>query len=259
MNRAKIVFLLLVASLVIPLGLFFVKPHDPNGRLLVYCAAAMRKPVAAIADRYREKYGVKVELQFAGSGTLLGNIEASATGDLYIAADASYIEIARDRGLVVEALTVCQLTAGLVVKAGNPLGITSLADLRDRPDLRIVLANPEAASVGKFGQQVLRDAGMWEAVSAATLAMKPTVNELANDIKLGAADVAIVWDALAAQYPELEFVHVPEFDAQRKHVTIGVLASAGSATEALRFARYLTTAEGKAQFLKYGFRWEVAE
>ncbi len=263
MNRAKLIFLLLIASLVGPIAIMVMVPTKRDGDLFVYCAAGMRKPMAAIATRYEEEYGVKVDLQFAGSGTLLGNLEASGKGDLYLAADASYIDIAREKRLVEESLPAAKLTAGLLVPKGNPLGLTSLADLRDRPDLRIVLANPEAASAGKFTKKVLSKAGLWGEISARVLSMKPTVNDLANDLKLGAADVAIAWDALGGQYPELDFVHVPEFDAERKTVTIGLLATARVPAEALRFARYATARDrGLENFAAHGFdvlegdKWE---
>ncbi|MFP6873972.1 MAG: molybdate ABC transporter substrate-binding protein [Verrucomicrobiales bacterium] len=255
MNRAKIVFLILVASLVLPLGFILLNPAQKGTPLLVYCAAGMRKPMVVIADNYEEQYGVKVDLQFAGSGTLLANAEASRSGDLYLAGDLSYIEIAREKELVKEAIPICGLTAGLAVQKGNPLGLSSLLDLRDRADLRIVIANPEAASIGRFTKKILSKAGLWDAVSSRALAMKPTVNEVANDVKLGAAEVAVIWDAVAKQYPELEFIHVPEFDAETQTVAIGILDSAEVPADALRFARYASARDqGLKHFKKFGYK-----
>ncbi len=250
MNRAKIAFLLLVSSLVLPLGFILFMPAQKGQPLLVYCAAGMRKPMTAIAKSYEEQYGIKVNLQFAGSGILLSNVASSSSGDLFLAADLSYIEIAREKNLLKEAIPTCLLTAGLVVQKGNPLGISSLLDLRDRADLRIVIANPEAASAGKFTKKILSQAGLWQAVSARILAMKPTVNEVANDVKLGAADVAIIWDAVAKQYQDLEFINVPEFDLEPKTVAIGILNSAKVPADALRFARYVSARDKGLEIFK---------
>ena len=255
MNRAKIVFLILVGSLVFPLGFILLTPANKGAPLLVYCAAGMRKPMTAIAKSYEDQYGVKVNLQFAGSGVLLSNVASSRSGDLFLSADLSYIEIAREKKLLTDAIPTCFLTAGLAVQKGNPLGITSLLDLRDRPDLRLVIANPEAASVGKFTKKILSKAGLWEAISARTLAMKPTVNEIANDVKLGSADVAIVWGAVARQYPELEFINVPEFDLETKTVAIGILNSAKVPADAFRFARYASSRDkGLRHFKDTGYK-----
>jgi molybdenum ABC transporter molybdate-binding protein len=254
MNKAKIVFWILLACLLAPICFLMISPSEKGSPLLVYCAAGMRKPMAAIARRYEEQYGVRVDLQFAGSGTLLANAEASGKGDLYLAGDMSYIRIAQDKGLVKEALSVCNLTAGLVVRQGNPLKLSSLSDLISHSQLRIVIANPEAASIGKFTKKILTEHGLWDSISSRALAMKPTVNEVANDVKLGAADVAVVWDAVANQYSELQFIKVPEFDVETKRVAIGILDSAEVPSDALRFARYATARdEGLKTFSGMGY------
>ena len=66
---------------------------------------------------------------------------------------------------------------------------------------------------------------------------------MANDIKLGSVDAGIVWDTTAAQYPELEIVHVPELDAGEASVDITVLNSATNPTAALHFARYVSACD----------------
>ena len=45
----------------------------------------------------------------------------------------------------------------------------------------------------------------------------PTVNDVANAVKLGTVDAGIVWDAVMAQYPTLDMVAVPE--AQQEKVS----------------------------------------
>ena len=60
--------------------------------------------MAEIARRYEEAYGVKVMLQYGGSGTLLNNLQLADKGDLYLAADHSYTDIARGKGLIAEEL-----------------------------------------------------------------------------------------------------------------------------------------------------------
>ncbi len=83
---------------------------------------------------------------------------------------------------------------------------------------------------------------------------KPTVPEVAGDVKLGSVDAAIVWDTTLTLYPDLEAVRTPELDAGEVQVTIGVLTSSHSPTKALRFARYLSARDkGLATFKAQGF------
>src|SRR5690606_39025796 len=136
------------------------------------------------------------------------NLEVAQQGDLYLAADSSYTDIAQEKGLVAETITLAELRPVLAVAQGNPKEISGLADLLSGT-LRISLANPDAASVGKVTESMLAAAGVWEKIKANTTAsgvFKPTVNDVANDVKIGAVDVGIVWDAVAAQYPGLDTV-----------------------------------------------------
>lgn len=204
--------------------------------LVMFCAAGMRVPVAEIAKQYEEEYGVEVQLQYGGSGALLNSL-ALAPGDIYLAADSSYTDIAKDKKLLAETMPVAFMRAGLGVPKGNPKRLKTLEDLK-REGLKVGFANPDAASVGKFTKKVLSKHGIWKDVKPTV--MLPTVNELANALKLGTVDVVVMWDALAAQYEEIDFVSVPEFDAEKKDITIGVLTASKQPTEALRFCRYLS-------------------
>ena len=204
--------------------------------LVMFCAAGMRKPVTRIAKQYQEETGIEVQLQFAGSGTLLSSLEV-APADIYLAADSSYTGLGIERGLLAETMPVAFMRAGFGVPAGNPKQIAKLAEVK-REGLRIGIGNPEAASVGKFTKKVLSEEGLWEGFEPEV--QFPTVNELANAIKLGTVDAAILWDAVASQYPEIDFVNVAEFDSRPKDITIGVTTKATDPTEALRFCRYLT-------------------
>ncbi len=240
MPKSKLIFLLIIVlGTALTASLFFKEGSTESGidsPLVMFCAAGIKEPVSRIAADYEEEYGVEVQLQYGGSGTLLSSLDV-APGDIYLAADSSYTGIAREKGLVAETLTVSWLTAGLGVPAGNPENLTSLADLR-QPGLRVGIANPEAASVGKFTKKILSKHGHWEGLEPEV--QFPTVNELANALKLGTIDAAILWDAVAAQYPEVDFVHVPEFDSEKKDITVGILTSTADPTAALKFCRYLT-------------------
>jgi molybdenum ABC transporter molybdate-binding protein len=255
MNRSKVIFVSLLVTLLVPI--FFFIDHDKDNKvseLIVYCAAGMRVPMERIANQYENSYNTKIRLQFAGSGTLLANIEASKIGDLYLAADTSYLEIAKQKGLSTESVPVCSLMAGLIIKKGNPLNINSLNELITNDDCRIILANPEAASIGKFTKKVLSASGHWELLSSKAIVMKPTVNEVANDIKLNSADVGFAWDAIANQYVELDFVTLPEFESKKKSVTIGILNSTKNPSASLKFARYVTSKDrGQKVFAEEGY------
>ena len=77
-------------------------PTGTSEYLTFYCAAGIRLPIKQIVVDYEREYGVQVQVQYGGSGTLLSNIQTAGIGDLYLAADESYIQRAREKKLLVE-------------------------------------------------------------------------------------------------------------------------------------------------------------
>ena len=225
------------------------KPGDKT-ELVMFCAAGMKSPVSRIAEQYEREFGVAVRLQFAGSGTLLSNLQV-APGDIYLAADASYMEEAEKRGLIANTFPVATMKAGFGVPRGNPKKLRTLTDLK-REGIRSAIGNPDASSIGRFTKKILSAHDMWHGYKPTVLF--PTVNELANAIKLGTVDVVVLWDAVANQYPEVDFVSLPEFDGEIKDVTVAVVKSSGKAAEAERFCRYLSAGnKGKIVFRDEGY------
>ncbi|WP_417378467.1 molybdate ABC transporter substrate-binding protein [Gimesia sp.] len=232
-----------------------VSEGNEDDALVMYCAAGIKPPVAAAAAQFaEEEFGVPVHLQYGGSGTLLSNLQVAKKGDLYLAADTSYIEIAREKGLVDEAISVARMHPVIMVKEGNPKQIQSIDDLL-KADVTFALANPDAASIGKLTKKKLTEAGKWDAVSRSARVFKPTVSEIASDVLLGAVDAAIVWDATVNQHPDkADVVDVPEFSETIKNVTVSVLNSSDKPQQALMFARYLQAPEkGQKQFAEMGY------
>lgn len=224
--------------------------------LLMYCAAGIKPPVAALAAQFaEEEFGVPVQLQYGGSGTLLSNLQIAKKGDLYLAADTSYIEIARKKNLVKESIEVARMQPVIMVKKGNPKNIQSIDDLT-KEGISFSLANPDAASIGKLTKKELQKANKWEAISKSARVFKPTVSEVANDVLLGAVDAGIVWDATVNQHSDqTEMVEVPEFAQAVKNVTVGILNSSQKPQQALMFARYLQAPEkGERQFSSMGYQ-----
>lgn len=222
--------------------------------LVVYCAAGLKPPAAAIARQYEQQFGVPVQLQYGGSGTLLSNLRVSGRGDLFLAADESYLELARSNQLVTETLPIGRMQMVVAVRHGNPKRLRAFADLL-RPDMAVSLANPDTAAVGKILRDLLRRTGDWAALERHAKVFKPTVSDVANDVELGAVDAGIVWDATVALYPDLEAVSFPPIDRGEERVAVGVLRCSRQPGAALAFARFLTAPEqGLREFARAGYR-----
>lgn len=221
--------------------------------LMVYCAAGLKNSVEAIAKEYEKETGTVVELQYGGSGLLLSNLQVSKQGDIFIAADESYIKQAKEKKLVAESLILARQSPVLAVKTGNPKKITSVEDLL-KPGIRYAIANPEAASIGKVCRRVFTAKGNWETLARHATVMKPTVSDIANDLLIGTVDAAFVWDATVHQLTGIESVALPDFAGISENVTAGILNSSKDPTLAHHFARYLAAPDkGGVEFKKRGY------
>ncbi len=246
--------LLVSAALVLLLVLLLMRNTDQsNGwgtsgdRLTLFCAAGIKGPVADAVEKYKQEFGIEVAVQYAGSGTLFSNIKIVGSGDLYLAADDSYIKMGQDEGMIAESIPLATITPVIAVKKGNPKGIADIEDLL-ASHVSFALANPQAAAIGKITKLALEAAGIWEEVSQKAKVFKPTVGDIAADIVIGSVDAGIIWDATANQYPELELVSVDVLNDYRRTIEIGVLSCSKNPTAALRFSRYLGAPEKGLKF-----------
>lgn len=242
--------------------------HAPEGQTLVmFCAAGIRVPVEKVAVEYEEKYGVHIELQYGGSQTLLSQIKVDqhGTSDLFLAADDFYTDKAHEDGLAKETLSIAYMRPVIAVSKDNPKKIQAIRDLL-KTDVRVSLGSPEQAAIGRAVQKRLKshqvgDSDLWTKLEEHVTdvgVFKPTVNDVANDVLIGAVDAGIVWDSTVAmpKYAEkLIGVPVDELDGDPNLISICVLTSSQQPTAALKFARYLSARDrGLPVFKKYGMR-----
>jgi len=233
----------------------------PGKTLRLYCAAGIRLPVLDIVKDYEKAYDAKVEVDFAGSGALLSKIRAADKGDLYLAADAAYIADGRKLRLVRESAPVAWQRPAVAVLKGNPKKIKGIADLL-RNDVRTSFADAKVAAISRAAKKMLAqhtavspDTAQWDEVFAAATTSRSTVNEVANDIKTGAVDAGIVWDATAGQYPELETVYIDAFQDNPKQICLSVLDQCKQPSLAFHFLRYATAQDrGLLHFKKHGYQ-----
>ncbi len=221
--------------------------------LVVYCAAALKPAMQAVAAEYDRETGTPIEFRFGNSEQILAQASIGGKGDLFLPADSSYVRAAFASGVAIESFPLAKMRAVVLVRAGNPRGLVKFDDFLQK-ELRLGQANPDAAAIGKVTRDHLQKSGRWDRLHANTLVYHTTVTDAANAVLVGANDAAIVWDAVAANYPTLTVVRLKELDGAVGTVEIAVLQSATDPDAARRFVQFVRAAEhGQKAFRAAGF------
>lgn len=250
-----------VGSLVLLAGLAAVlvwrstSSSSPQRPLVIYCAESTRLPMAAIAAEYEAEGGQHVELRFGPSESLLTQAElvnASAPADLLLPADSYYIEQAKARGLTEDVFPIAEMHAIVLTARGNPKNIATWSDLL-RDGTKVAVANTGAA-IGKLTREHLTRTGKWAALQPRVVDTG-NVTQAATAAKFGSVDAAIIWDAVAFNYPGQSVLEMPELAGVTARVEVAVLKQSPDLEAARRFAQFMTAPErGLNHFRTTGFR-----
>jgi len=186
---------------------------------------------------------------FAGSPTLVTQIENGAQADVFASADTANIDRLEKDGLLAEPPRVfAHNKLEIVVAAGNPKGIHSLGDLT-RSDIVYISAAPTVPA-GKYASQILARAG----VTVTPKSLETDVKSVVGKIELGEADAGIVYVTdVAAAGVKVQGVLIPDSENVVATYPASVLKSARNRAWAERFISDLLSAQGQAVLYRYGF------
>ena len=247
---AVILCVALAASLGVALTLRTSSP--PRATLVVLTAASLRPVMESAAADYEATTGVPVELRFGGSDELVAQIRLTADlapADLFLPADASYLEG------VTTVHTGRPLTEMRAVVLTTPGRADLTWEALTAPPLRLALAEPGTAAIGKLTKSHLQRGRHWDALAPRVAVTTDTVTQSANAVRLGGVDAAIVWDATARQFaPGLVAVPLAELDGVRAEVRVAVLRESRDRGAARAFADWLEgDGGGLPHFARHGF------
>ncbi|WMW24835.1 molybdate ABC transporter substrate-binding protein [Methanolobus sediminis] len=220
--------------------------------LLVYCGAGMRKPMDEIGIMFEEEYGVPVQYNYAGSNTLLTQIELTGEGDVYMPGATYYFEVAAEKGFVDNSSKVVYHVPVIITPLDNPANINSLDDLAN-DDVSVVLGDPQAAAIGVLCDKMLTMKGIYNQTEENVVAKSATVNELITYVSLGQADASIVWEDLVLNNSEVNMIEIAEDDNIIKIVPIATLTTSENPELASEFVDFVVSDEGRSIFEDYGF------
>ena len=251
----------LVAALVGVIALGGCSGPDEEDALLLYAGAGLRKAVNPAIKAFEKKYGIKVVVDYAGSGTILTTAKEKKIGDLFMPGDVWYVdELDKQAGLIAEKKPVAYFVPVILVRKDNPKGIKTLGDLFGA-DVRVGLGNAQACQIGRLSMKLLARNGLdrKDLTRGAVVPMESlTVNELGMWVENDKVDAAIVWDAIARNYAHsCDMVEIPTDKNIISHVVIGLMTTSKRPADARKFIAFLTSGAGQAILGKNNLRTDA--
>ncbi len=198
MNDLKSIFTLLLGTLII-----WAAPALADQELIVSAAASLTNALKEVAGQFEKTHpGAKIVCNFAASGSLLQQIAQGAPVDVFAAADQKTMNQAQEKGLIVPASRKNFVSNKLVliVPGKSSLPPASLGELASPGVKRVALGNPETVPVGRYTQETLIKAGLWETLKPKFI-YGESVRQVLDYVSRGEVDAGFVFatDAAIAQ------------------------------------------------------------
>ena len=222
-----------------------------GGTLTVFAAASLTDVFTDLGERFEAgNRGLDVQFTFAGSSALATQVTQGAPADVFASADESQMAVVSDAGLADgEPQVVAANVLQIAVPAGNPAGVTGLADFA-REDVTLAVCAPQVPC-GAAAEDVFAAAG----VTAVPDTLEEDVRAALTKVELGEVDAALVYTTdVTAAGDAVEGIDVPEAGQAVNEYPIAVLADAPNPAAAAAFVELVRSEEGQRALADAGFR-----
>jgi molybdate transport system substrate-binding protein len=229
----------------------------------VFAAASLTDALGEAARAYETRTGAAITLSFAGSSALARQIQQGAPADLFISANADWMDRLQADGLIAEDTRTDLLRNSLVLIAPTE----DTAPLEDAPpmlgprtdlrgllgDGRLAMALVEAVPAGIYGKAALETLGLWEAV-APRVAQADNVRAALALVATGEAPLGIVYATDAAAEDDVRILATIPPETHPPILYPAAAVAGRESADARAFLAFLTGSEAEAIFRRHGFR-----
>lgn len=223
-----------------------------GGEIRISAATSLREAVNEISDSFTKRNpGVKFLKNYAASGILAKQIENGASVDIFISANAKWMEYLNGKKLV-NADSIIKLCGNSLVFVGTT--DKELSSIQDVPKLqRVAIGSPNSVPAGEYASQAIRNSGL-ENLLAKKIVLARDVRECLLYAERGEVDGAFVYrsDTLQARQTRILFT-VPQELYSPVYYPMALTIRGTNNGDANSFYNFLQNGEAKAILLKFGF------
>ena len=227
--------------------------------LTVFAAASTTNALTEIAKFYEAGGNGKVALSFASSSTLARQIASGAPADIFLSADAEWMNYLEEKGLVDTGSRTNLLGNRIVfiVPAASSVQAITVAARLDLTailgkDGRLSVGDPAHVPVGKYAKAALERLKLWSQVENRIAPAKDVRAGLVL-VERGESPLGIVYASDAVISDKVRVVDMFPLDSHPNiEYPVAALKTSNSGA-ALNFIKFLRTPQTKEIWAKYGF------
>lgn len=230
--------------------------QQPPVSLTVSAAASLTDVLKEIDGLYvKSKSNVTVTESFSGSGALQKQIENGAPADVFISAAATQMDALQEKQLLLDGTRKDLLgnKVVLVVPSDSTLGITDFKDLTTDKVKKVAIGDPKSVPCGQYAEQIFKEGKIADQVTPKEV-KGSDVRQILTYVESGNVDAGIVFVTDAKTSTKVKVVANAPDDINAKVVyPVAVIKASKNADAARDYVNFLSGAEAKAVFEKYGF------
>jgi molybdate transport system substrate-binding protein len=220
-------------------------------------AANAEAVIKRIQTEFTRSTGITTEAIVGSSGNLATQIRNGAPFDLFLSADMEFPVSLQKAGLTLTAPATYALGSLIICGTGD----LDLQDWKRQVNsnkvVKLAIANPAVAPYGKAAEQVLKKYALWDKLKP-KFVYGESISQVNTYITTGTVSVGFTTEALvheSVQKPGLKWVRVDQADYAKIRQGFVVLSYAkkGNQANAMKFARYLTSAAARKIFKQFGY------
>ncbi|WP_416586432.1 molybdate ABC transporter substrate-binding protein [Phaeobacter sp. JH20_12] len=241
------------------LALTFVLPRAALAdRLTIFGAASLKTALEQISQVYEEQTGIAVDLSLAGSSLLARQLQYGAPADVFISANAAWMDWAQSQDLIAADTRFDLLGNSLLLIApaaaqqkSDALSLNDgsglLEQVQDRP---LAMALVDAVPAGIYGKSALQHLGLWDQLHP-HIAQTDNVRAALALVRRGAAGLGIVYGSDIVGVSDVSVVD--RFPADSHGPIVYPAAATHNGQKAMDFLNFLSSPIAKDIFVGQGF------
>jgi molybdate transport system substrate-binding protein len=242
--------------IIIALILSLQVTYSTAQNLRVAAAANLQSVIGALQADFKNKTGITIEPIIGSSGKLLAQMKNGAPFDIFLSADMSFPDALYQQGLTTKK-PVVYAYGNLVICSTQNIGFVNWQRVLLTPSIRkIVIANPDVAPYGAAAKEVLQKEDILDNIKS-KLVFGESISQVNTYIVTGIVDVGFTTQALVNDPANKTKLYWKAIDPKTYAPILQgmvILKRAEKNTVAIKFYRYLLSAEAKRIFEKYGYR-----